>query len=301
MSFKLFKIYFKDNEKLIKDIEEKRSYIKNLELVERNLYDNISDLKVKENSIKEKVCVEQNELHNIVKEKKNIISQEVREFEEKANIAKEEARLEYLNLLSELADDFNREQTLNQKEKKRVKESLNNLKKTYLNACRLEQENEKIKSKENFYKLQLTQNDLTAIKAFRQISDSFSNSKDKETVGKIIWKVYFEKATNEMISRVVGKNNVCGIYMITNNLNNKKYIGQSVDIGSRYKQHIKRGLGAEPASANKLYSSMKNDGLENFSFQVIQECSRQELSEKEKFWISHYETNIWGLNGNAGG
>jgi hypothetical protein len=198
MSFKLFKIYFKDNEKLIKDIEEKRNYIKNLELVERNLYDNISDLKVKENSIKEKICIEQNELHNIVKKKKNVISQEVREFEEKANIAKEEARLEYLNLLSELAYDFNREQTLNQKEKKKVKDLLNDLKKTYLNACRLEQENEKIKSKENFYKLQLTQNDLTAIKAFRQISDSFSNSKDKETVGKIIWKVYFEKATNEI-------------------------------------------------------------------------------------------------------
>ena len=50
------------------------------------------------------------------------------------------------------------------------------------------------------------------------------------------------------------------------------YVGQAANLAERWKQHIKRGLGADPITKNKLYPAMKAIGVENFSFEVIEEC-----------------------------
>jgi hypothetical protein len=45
---------------------------------------------------------------------------------------------------------------------------------------------------------------------------------------------------------------------------------------------------------------MIEDGLENFSFEVLEECSRTELNEKEKFYIELYQSDKFGYNSNSG-
>jgi hypothetical protein len=45
---------------------------------------------------------------------------------------------------------------------------------------------------------------------------------------------------------------------------------------------------------------MREDGLENFSFELLEECSREELNEKEKFYIGLYQSDQYGYNSNAG-
>ena len=57
---------------------------------------------------------------------------------------------------------------------------------------------------------------------------------------------------------------------------------------NRWKQHIKRGLGAEAPTRNKLYPAMKSIGVENFTFEIIEECSRGELDEREDFWQEYF-------------
>ena len=123
--------------------------------------------------------------------------------------------------------------------------------------------------------------------------------RDKDAVNKVIWKCYYEKPTSALISRVVGANTKCGIYRITNTLNGRCYIGQSVNIADRFRAHIKCGLGID-APHNKLYTTMQASGVENFTFEIIEECSRELLNEREKFWIAYYQSDSVGLNSTKG-
>lgn len=85
-------------------------------------------------------------------------------------------------------------------------------------------------------------------------------------------------------------NNSCGIYKITNKINNKCYIGQSIHIEQRWKEHI-QGKGNKP-----LHQDIQQYGIENFSFEIIELCSSKLLDSKEKYWINYYNTDKIGYN-----
>ena len=87
---------------------------------------------------------------------------------------------------------------------------------------------------------------------------------------------------------------MCGIYKITNQLNGKVYIGQSNDIQRRWKEH-KRPSKFLP-SKTKLYEAFKEYGIENFSFEVLEECEEEQLNEKEKYYINKYNSIENGYN-----
>lgn len=152
---------------------------------------------------------------------------------------------------------------------------------------------EEKREQQEFYKIKLTKENLEEIAALRQVA---SNLRNPEVLNKLIWKTYFERPTSDLINRIIGVNKITiGIYKITNNLNSKVYIGQSVDISTRLKTHIKAGLGID-SSNNKLYTEMKDVGVENFSFEIIEECERTQLNEREKFWIEYYQSTDFGYN-----
>ena len=97
---------------------------------------------------------------------------------------------------------------------------------------------------------------------------------------------------------------MCGIYKITNTINNKVYIGQSTNIPQRWKAHRSRPFQKEERyEQNYLYRAIRKYGLENFSFEIIELCKQEELNEKEKYWISYYQSNIenFGYNRTIGG
>lgn len=81
---------------------------------------------------------------------------------------------------------------------------------------------------------------------------------------------------------------ICGIYLITNKINNKKYVGQSTDIEYRWHQHC---LNVNRSNKKSLIkSAMKHYGVENFTFEILEICLPEDLDEKEKFYISKYNT-----------
>ena len=153
------------------------------------------------------------------------------------------------------------------------------------------------KEKINFYKLKLSDSDSIDIKELFELRKRFRNP---SALSKLIWSEYFLKQTSELCNRVLGTNTKCGIYKITNLISNQAYIGQSVDIASRFKQHIKCGLGIDAPASNKLYKSMIEDGVWNFSFELLEECPKEKLNERESFWIDLYQTNKVGLNSTKG-
>ena len=82
-----------------------------------------------------------------------------------------------------------------------------------------------------------------------------------------------------------------GIYCVTNLINNKKYIGQSIKIESRWKEHRKNPFNPKNRNYNcYFYQAIRKYGIENFKFEVLEECKIEELDEREKYWISFYQT-----------
>ena len=74
------------------------------------------------------------------------------------------------------------------------------------------------------------------------------------------------------------------------------YVGQAANLAERWKQHIKRGLGADPITKNKLYPAMKAVGVENFSFEVIEECERSKLDEREDYRQDFFKAKEFGYS-----
>lgn len=89
-----------------------------------------------------------------------------------------------------------------------------------------------------------------------------------------------------------------GIYKIKNKINGKVYIGQSVNIERRWHSHKYANC-----KSSAIYSAIKKYGIENFSFKVIEECSIEELNDKEMYWINFYDStnSNKGYNLNLGG
>lgn len=93
-----------------------------------------------------------------------------------------------------------------------------------------------------------------------------------------------------------------GIYKITNKINNLVYIGQSVNIERRWKAHKNRPFNENAKEYNiPLYKDIREYGLNNFNFEVIEECLKEELNEKEQYWIQYYNSFFNGYNESVGG
>lgn len=88
-----------------------------------------------------------------------------------------------------------------------------------------------------------------------------------------------------------------GIYKITNKINGKSYIGQSNDIERRFQEH--RNL--QRISRCGIHAPLVKYGLENFTFEVIEECSIEQLNDREKYWIKKLKTYPLGYNLTPGG
>lgn len=91
------------------------------------------------------------------------------------------------------------------------------------------------------------------------------------------------------------------IYRITNIINSKVYIGQTImGIKLRFQDHIssfRRGR----ANCYKLYRAFAKYGIENFKIETIEECPKDRLNEREKYWINFYNSTKTGYNVSIGG
>lgn len=87
-----------------------------------------------------------------------------------------------------------------------------------------------------------------------------------------------------------------GIYKITNIINNKCYIGQSSNIKRRKNEHM--NINHETNKSLKL--AYLKYGLENFKFEILEECKLEELNDKEKYWIKLLKPQYNRTNGGDG-
>ena len=180
-----------------------------------------------------------------------------------------------------------------QRQRNQIQSDLAQLKSVYqaATAARLRQQEEQ--DKISFYRIKISEKQINDIINLQEWKKELN---DPSIVSKIIWSAFIMKPTTDLCNRVLGSGSVCGIYKITNKQTGDIYIGQSVNIADRWKQHVKCGLGIDASATNKLYNNMQKYGVWNFTFEILQKCTRDKLNEKERFWIQMYQSNKVGLN-----
>ncbi len=73
------------------------------------------------------------------------------------------------------------------------------------------------------------------------------------------------------------------IYAHINKINNKRYIGQAKDVGDRWKYE-----GIKYKTCPRFWSAIQHYGWNNFQHIILEETDN--LDEREKYWISYYDT-----------
>ena len=178
------------------------------------------------------------------------------------------------------------------------KEKLEQIRQTYAAAREAQIREEEISQQADFYSLHLTEMEQVTINILEELKPKMPTG--ARPICKLIWETFFQKQATSLCNNILGSKTVCGIYKITNRINGLCYVGQSVDIADRWKQHIKCGLGIDTPAQNKLYKAMLKDGVTNFTFELLEQCDKQLLNEKERFYINLYQAYEFGYNSTSG-
>ena len=279
------------------DIEEKNEKIKQENIKAK---EEIEELNKTKDKLNLDIANHQKKVEELYKKYTNDVFEQIKNYQKNMD----EASSNYINELEQKYDEA--ESKYNQRiNKLHIQESevQNQIKdaeshfedlKNQINAATEAQLREREKEEKlDFYKLYISPIDLEDIEKLNSIKLMLHNP---VILSKLIWSTYFQKQTTEMCNRILGKEKVCGIYKITNLKTKQCYVGQSVDVAQRWKDHCKCGLGIEASATNKLYNSMQKDGVWNFSFELLEECPREKLNEAEKRWIEIYRSNEIGFN-----
>ncbi len=200
---------------------------------------------------------------------------------------------EYSEMLYDYVDAFKRENETLSAENESLKSSIRDARAKADAIVEANKRTELQQSLKDFYRIVLPQEDIEEIRRLREVLPYL---RDKEPLNKVIYKVYYEKPLLTMIGRVLGQNKVCGIYKITNIEDGKCYVGQSLNVAQRWVQHCRRGTGAEAPTNNKLYPILYSLGVENFTFELIEECEPSQLNEREKYYQEVFHAQDFGYS-----
>ena len=280
----------KEYNEINKELKEKQNELNSIKIVEKEKQDRIETLSDKlvllqknldaalENSIKTSQMAFENY--------SDVLDQEYKEKEKEWDNYAEEMQTAYSDLQQKLIDET--------EEYRKELEKLKETRSATLQAIVREKE---IEEKLAFYCLQISDKDLADVKLLEEIKSKLNNER---ILCMLIWQTFFQKPMNTLCANIIGTKTKCGIYKITNQKTKECYIGQAVNIADRWKQHAKCGLGIDTPVGNKLYKAIKEYGIWNFSWEVIEECPSAQLNEKEKYYISLYDSYNYGYNSNRG-
>ena len=273
-------------EKLIKETEELKKENSNYLFKKSILLNEIDLLKKEKENFNNELKNKKDEINESLTIYKNLSDLAGELYIEELEKQYQLAEKEYENKINNLEED-----------KKKVSNELEKIKNSLSAGVEAQLREKEIAEKTDFYKLYISDKDLEDVKKLNNIKDTLYQP---VILSKLIWTTYFQKQATQMCNRIFGINPKIGIYKITNLITKQCYIGQSVNIQDRIKQHCKCGLGIEASATNKLYNEMQKEGIWNFTFELLEECSREQLNEKEKMWIEMYQSDKFGMNSTRG-
>jgi hypothetical protein len=154
-----------------------------------------------------------------------------------------------------------------------------------------------VEEQQDFYRVVLDENAISDIQILLTIREKLTSH---ENLDKLIYDAYVAKPVMEMTKRVLGGRAPSGIYKITRLKTGEIYIGKSTDIKKRWSEHAKTAYGVGSIAHSILHTTIKRDGIENFTFELLEEVPKDKLTEREKYWITFYNSKEYGLNERVG-
>ena len=227
-----------------------------------------------------------NNINNTLNQNKEICDNAFRDYEK---------TLEQAYVATELS--FDKRVELLSSEMKSIQQDLDNLKEMRAAAHEALLKEQEVKDNKDNYRLLPSQSDLTDARRLEIVKRELNKPR---ILSMLIWQTYWQPLAKKQFPLILKDKTKCGIYKITNIATDECYIGQAVDVYRRWSDHCKCGLGIDTPPGNKLYKAMQEYGLENFTFELLVECSQPELNEKEKYFIDLYQADTFGYNGVKG-
>lgn len=310
MCFTIYKL--KHLHKIDKDTLNKNKQIleENNLLVKRNniLKDDLNRKNQEYNSLNEKIIQANSNLETTLNDKKRVLDNSMKIYlenienqydtiESEFDLRRKNCENELKDAIQQLSINFQEKQKELNNQLAKEMDELDKIKKTRSAANEAYLKEKEIKEKMSFYSLNPKENDLNDIQVLETIRSRLNNPR---VLSMLIWSTFFQKPMTALCNNVLGANTITGIYKITNQQTGECYIGQAVDMQRRWKDHAKCGLGIDTPAGNKLYKAMQEDGIWNFTFELLEKCSKEELNKKEKYYIELYDSYNFGYNSNKG-
>ena len=296
------KIFDKNVDKIVQEMSEQ--FDKYLENQEKDLQDALKDINNSFEERRQNISAQITLLNEGLEKAKERHEQQLKELEEntatlvnnrsKAEAAQIQSIIDYYQTQqSQITDEFEDFKNKVETERRTILNELNKEKKKQAEIIEQYRKAEEVKQNQDFYRISISENEKSDIKKLKDLSYSFSKP---EILLKLTYETYYKTKMEELFKRVLGENrDAAGIYKITNIENNKVYIGKTTKFIDRFRTHAKRGCGIERITG-LLYDAMFDEGLENFTWEIVMTCSKDELSEKEKEMIDFYKSNEYGYN-----
>lgn len=200
--------------------------------------------------------------------------------------------------VAQLENNYNAHKENLDRDIQTLREELSDLKarrEAYIEALKAEEKRQQDRA---FYTINLTEENKEDIRILRSIEDKIHN---QEALNRLIYDVFIKKPLGELLLRIIGENTYGGIYKITNLDTQRSYIGRSTDIKKRLTEHIKGAFNISTIADQEIHRVMGREGIDKFSFEVLEKVEKDKLNEREKYWIDFYQTQSYGYNQNKGG
>ena len=280
------KTIYQRNEELKKANELEEQFCQKLKYDVASLSSEYNHLDEDKNRLINELNDLRSNISNTLDENKKISDSAFRDYEK---------TLEQAYVATELS--FDKRVELLNSEMKSIQEDLDNLKATRAAAHEALLKEQEVKDNKNNYRLLPSQADLTDARRLEIVKRELNKPR---ILSMLIWQTYWQPLAKKQFPQILQDKTKCGIYKITNTITDECYIGQSVDVYKRWCEHCKCGLGIDTPPGNKLYKAIQEYGLENFTFELLTECTQSELNEKERYFIELYQADTFGYNSNKG-
>ena len=216
-----------------------------------------------------------NDIEKEIVAKRNLTLKEFSEFTETIENQKTECKEELQSIIEQLNDYKNRQAAVNEEILRR----------------------RQVEEQQDFYRVVLDEAAISDMKILLTIREKLISH---ENLDKLIYDAYVAKPVLEMTKRVLGGRAPSGIYKITRLKTGEVYIGKSTDIKKRWTEHCKTAYGVGSIAHSILHTTIQRDGIENFTFELLEEVPKDKLTEREKYWITFYGSKEYGLNERIG-
>ena len=151
-----------------------------------------------------------------------------------------------------------------------------------------------VEMKQDFYRIQFSEEDKNDVEILRSIAPRLRHP---EAINKVIWSTYYQKPLTELRKRLLPNGDKSGIYKITRLKTGEIYIGSTTSFDTRFVNHYKTALGVGTLASSQLHRTMREDGPEHFTVEILEEdIPKEKLKERESYYIDFYDSKNYGLN-----